>query len=236
MATRTDRRFQQELAIRIVLAALSLGVALWGLSVAVRPELTRAHADTVWHTTLGENFAAADMDRLRTPCDDYRRNAHPRAALLAALVAVRDVEVRLLTAPAREVQALAACAVAATDQLLQVNPASGYGWFLRAWLVHLEGGDPSRLERFLERSMDMAPREVWMAHKRIPLTSVEMMRGRFDLARRDYRSLVEGDIPESAARLLRVCATENPLCEIDWNEGLPSRETHRVWREMVRDD
>ncbi len=224
------------MAVKTLMAGVACVVFAWSVDALTRPELTTSHRKALWQTVLGETFDPGDMDRLRTVCSGYARNTHPQASWLAAMLASRDVELTLSEGAPEDVAKLIRCAADAAQWLIRTNPASSHGWLMLAWLATLDGGDPARATRYLERSVAMAPREVWMAHKRVPLMTREILRGRLDLARADYRMLVEGELTLSAAALLRVCVGRNPLCEVDWNDGLPSQQTLPVWREMTRDE
>jgi hypothetical protein len=234
MATRTrSSEISRRNAVRGAVTALALGVGLWSVSVALRPELSAREADLLWQAGGGETFAAPELDRLRTPCGAYVRNSHPRTAAIAAIIAVRDVELALADAEPDDLMQLAGCAGAAARHLLGVDPASSLGWLLLSWTARFTA--PEAASRYLERSVAMAPRELWMAVRRAPLIEAEILRRRFDLARSEYRTLVSGERPQLAARLLRACAAINPLCEQDWNAGLTPRERQSVWREMTRE-
>jgi hypothetical protein len=216
--------------------ALGLLVLSWGVVAFREPALTPNYDNLVWQKLAGESFGPDQLQKLRTPCGSYDRNDHPRAALLAALVAARDLELALVEGEPEELRRLATCASDATRHLLHQNPASSMGWFLLAWTARLDGTDPGQAARYLDRSVQMAPREVWMAIKRVPLMQVEVLRGRPEFVRGDYRVLAEGEKPALAAVLLRACVLTFPLCEMDWNAGLTTRQTSLVWAEMVRDN
>jgi len=236
MATRTEAPPSWALvALRVSVLALGLLVLCWGVVALREPALTRHYDNLVWQKLAGETFGSDQLQQLRTPCGDYHRNRHPRAALLAALVATRDLELALMEGEPEELQRLAACASDATRHLLYQNPSSSMGWLLLAWTARLDGTDPAQAARYLDRSVLMAPREVWMAIKRVPLMQVEILRGRPEFVRGDYRVLAEGEKPALAAVLLRACVLTVPLCEMDWNAGLTNRQTSLVWTEMVRD-
>ena len=237
MATRADKPSQKSvLFVRLVLMLLSVLVFAWSFSALRTPELAAKHDDVIWQKLVGDTFSAEQLQQLRTPCGEYARNRHPRAALLASLVAVRDLELALADGEPDDLRRLAACASEATRQLLRQNPSSSMGWFLLAWTARLDGTDPQQASRYLDRSVKMAPREVWMAIKRVPLMQAEILRGRPDFVRGDYRVLAEAEKAEFASKLLSACVVRYPLCETDWNAGLTSRQTRLVWQEMVRDN
>jgi hypothetical protein len=215
-------------------AALSGLVLAWGAAALGRPEITREYDDLVWQKLSGETFTADQIQEIRTPCGAYDRNAHPRSALLASLIAVRDIELALPQGQPAEIKQLAHCAADAIHNLLQRDPSSSIGWYLLAWTSRLEGGDPENATRYLARSVTLAPRETWMAIKRVPMMQTEILRGRLDFVRGDYRVLAEAERPDLAAILLRDCVVRDPMCETDWNAGLTSRQTKLVWSEMVR--
>jgi hypothetical protein len=216
--------------VRLVVTMLAVSVAGWAFATLRMPELGADYDELVWQNVLGEDFTPVQLARLRTPCGRYGTNAHPRAAWLAAMVAVRDLEQSILTGEPEEIQRLAICAGDATRHLIARSPGSSFGWFLLSWITRLEDGRIDRARRYLDRSVELAPRELFMAIKRIPLMQAELARGRFDFVRRDYRSLAQGERPEKAALLLHRCVSYDPLCEMDWNAGLSERETLRVWR------
>lgn len=235
MATRVeldDRR--ERVILRIALGALSVLVVLWAVTILGRPEIFREHDDLIWQNLFGETFHSQQMAHMRTPCDAYRTSGHPRAALLAALVAVRDAELALAEAKADDIKSLAHCASAASRHLLQTNPSSSIGWLLLAWTERLSGADPETTSRDLARSVALAPRELWMAMKRMPLMRVELLRGNLALARGEYRVLAEGERFDLAASLLADCVTLEPFCEMDWNAGLDARTVKLVWDERIR--
>ncbi len=218
--------------IRLVALALAVYVAMWGYRALRMPELTRGYDELVWQNILGEDFSPAQLAHIRTPCGQYRRNGHPRAALLAALVAVRDLEQNVLTADPDELKRLAGCAGDAARHVIERSPGNSMAWFLLSWITRLENGDPERVRLYLDRSVELAPRELYMAIKRVPLMQGELARGRHGFVRGDYRSLVEGERPQLAALLLKQCLSIHMRCESDWNAGLPEREVLMVWRAL----
>jgi hypothetical protein len=221
-------------SVRTALVSLALIVGAWSSWIWRTPSLAHAYDDVVWQVTAGEVFSAGDLDRLAQPCSGVATRPLPRAALLNALVAVRHVENAVLQADLPELSSRVQCAGSAVRALLESNPASSLGWFLLAWVSRLEGGDSERPSTYLERSVELAPRELWMAVRRRPLMEVELLRGRFDLVRSDYRTLAVGERPVEAASLLSACVSRDPLCEMEWNAGLTSRQVGLVWRERVR--
>ncbi|PTM41730.1 hypothetical protein [Bosea sp. 124] len=235
MATRAERADRtSRYALRVAIATLSGLVLFWSLGIFSKPELMGEHENLIWQKLFGETFTPEQVAQIRTPCDNYHRNIHPRAALLAALIAVRDAELSLADGEAKDFKELAQCAGAASRQLIQSNASSSIGWFLLAWTERLIGADPDVAARYLARSVALAPRELWMAIKRVPLMQVEILRGNLALARGDYRVLAEGERYELAATLLGDCVARDPICEMDWNAGLNDRQVKLVWDERIR--
>lgn len=221
-------------ALRAAIASLSGLVLLWSVNALGRPEIMADHDNLIWQKLLGETFTTEQLAQVRIPCGSYDRHSHPRAALLAALVAVRDVELSLTDGGAEDVKQLALCARAASRHLIQTDASSSIGWFLLAWMERLIGSDPDRSSKYLARSVKLAPRELWMAIKRMPLMQIEILRGNLALARGDYRVLAEGERPELAATLLGDCVIRDLFCEMDWNAGLSERDIKLVWDERIR--
>lgn len=234
MATRTDAQRGALIVVRLGLIAISVVVLGWSLAVATAPEIKPAQVRLVNLMSLGETFEPDVYSPLRTPCDALTRNRHYRAAHLAALIAARDLELKLLDGSPEEIADLSRCASEATRHLLQTAPTFSYAWYLMAWTALTDGRDPALFDAYVERSVLMAPREAWMAFRRLNLMRTEIARGRSQIARSDYRALVEAELIGAAALLLKDCATRDPFCEQDWNAGIPPRNIDLVWRQLVR--
>ena len=105
---------------------------------------------------------------------------------------------------------------------------------------HADGGDGVPEDGFafgsIEPDYDRRGPYLEMAIKRVPLMQAEILRGRPDFVRGDYRVLAEAEKAEFASKLLSACVVRYPLCEADWNAGLTSRQTRLVWQEMVREN